>query len=298
MGCWNKTCGLSNLHILAGSRVYVFILEQNTVANDRCYTTAMFSPVLLPFTATYDDYGGGEDCGGFVDLVVAGIRDNLIEVEQGDNEYHDIAVMREGFDAEYMFRAILESRLQTRHYSGKPTLVDAVMFRADVVDDLLSTYVIKQYVGDDTGEEDAVDGYLSYKFADVIKDIPKFVQHLVDKTSSAGSSNHIIQDYGGVNKVHRLLQHVDIDSYRYSRLVGFTDLVVDALKEGRTKYIEELFGQYLIGVFLDVFMDKTRKMWLPGGHEGSQNQDQDAYWALIGTTSRVLAHEKEEFDSW
>ena len=29
MGCWNKTCGISNLFIEAGEKVYVFALEQN-----------------------------------------------------------------------------------------------------------------------------------------------------------------------------------------------------------------------------------------------------------------------------
>lgn len=28
MGCWNKTCGISNLFIEAGEKVYVFALEQ------------------------------------------------------------------------------------------------------------------------------------------------------------------------------------------------------------------------------------------------------------------------------
>lgn len=44
MGCWNKTCGLSKLHVYAGDPVYVFVLEQN-LNHDRCYATAFWSPV-------------------------------------------------------------------------------------------------------------------------------------------------------------------------------------------------------------------------------------------------------------
>jgi hypothetical protein len=28
MGCWNKTCGLTNLPIMCGEKTYVFVLER------------------------------------------------------------------------------------------------------------------------------------------------------------------------------------------------------------------------------------------------------------------------------
>jgi hypothetical protein len=61
MGCWNKTCGLSNLPILHGERTYVFVMEQVNSVGDHCYSTHLYRPVLLPFESTYNDYGGGED---------------------------------------------------------------------------------------------------------------------------------------------------------------------------------------------------------------------------------------------
>ena len=35
MGSWNKTCGISNLHIYAGTPVYVFVLQENPNKTDR-----------------------------------------------------------------------------------------------------------------------------------------------------------------------------------------------------------------------------------------------------------------------
>ena len=53
MGCWNKTCGLTNLHIKAGERAYVFVLEKDE-DDSHCYTTHMYKPLLLPFETTYN----------------------------------------------------------------------------------------------------------------------------------------------------------------------------------------------------------------------------------------------------
>ena len=102
MGCWNKTCGLTNLHITAGQKAYVFVLEKRDDDNDsHCYSTHLYRPLLLPFETTYNDYGGGEDSTGVAfPLIMEGIKQRLHEMELGENEYHDIAVTKEAFGEE------------------------------------------------------------------------------------------------------------------------------------------------------------------------------------------------------
>lgn len=88
MGCWNKTCGLSNLHIFGSDPVYVFVLESER-DDSNCYTTSLFKPLLLPFESEYNDYGGGEDSGvPAFDLIMTSLKDQLVELEIGDNQYH------------------------------------------------------------------------------------------------------------------------------------------------------------------------------------------------------------------
>ena len=65
MGCWNKTCGLSNLYINDNESVYTFVLVQNDDVS-RCYNTSFYTPVLVPFECTYNDYGSGENVSGTV----------------------------------------------------------------------------------------------------------------------------------------------------------------------------------------------------------------------------------------
>lgn len=68
MGCWNGTCGISQLPILAGEKIRVFILKPSsgtnkfvTNPNSFVYSTDMFDALGVPFVAEYDDYGSVEN---------------------------------------------------------------------------------------------------------------------------------------------------------------------------------------------------------------------------------------------
>ena len=57
MGCWNGTCGISNLPIMYDERVVVFICENNGFYLRPCYSTTLCKPVLYHIKGHYDDYG-------------------------------------------------------------------------------------------------------------------------------------------------------------------------------------------------------------------------------------------------
>lgn len=66
MGCWNGTCGLSQLPIGAGDDVVLFVLEQKHEGfgggiNGFCYATDLYAPVMMPILGKYNDYGSVED---------------------------------------------------------------------------------------------------------------------------------------------------------------------------------------------------------------------------------------------
>jgi hypothetical protein len=69
MGSWNSTCGISNLPIEYGDEVKVVFLK-NKIGNEKigannpiggCYPTDYWTPISLPFSATYADYGRAEN---------------------------------------------------------------------------------------------------------------------------------------------------------------------------------------------------------------------------------------------
>ena len=308
MGCWNKTCGLSNLHITAGDEVYVFVLEENTDKTDRCYSTAFWKPVLLPFYSKYNDYGGGEESYGVgCQLVLDSVADALVEMEIGENKCHDIAVKKEGFGEEEFFNATHESRLfkKTRMYSTNTTIdatIDFVMMRKDIVDYILENRTIEQYVGDGKGTGGWDNNYIFYKFEDILKDIPEFMDklatiavpiedadkdpELLDALMEIRFSRGLgIFDFNHSNKVSKWLRG---DNYRYSSIVREQDELIRLLKADKRSEAELLVTDLLKGHYINSFMETTRKNWAPGGHEGSQAQDADVYRLLIKAMTTAL----------
>lgn len=309
MGSWNKTCGLSNLHIYAGTPVYVFVLEDARRDSDSdCYATSLFSPLLLPFDSEYNDYGGGENSGGpGFEPIMAALKSRLIERDVGENEYHDIAVKRDAFNEELFFSAVRENRLMIGgHYSGKPVAVKFTMFRKDIVDDILQNHTFEEYVGKSAGNCGYNNNYVRVGYQDYVADIRPLLDHIVseindyrssgvsEKTERALFRSILLFDLDD-NRAGKLLNSND---YRYSRLVEFRDighqLLADS-SEANIQRLTALITEYFKGVYIDMFMHAARKTWIPGGHEGSQSTSGDELRFLYAATVRALDREDKEY---
>jgi hypothetical protein len=304
MGCWNKTCGLSNLHITAGTPVYTFVLEYRTLpVDDFCYSTSLFRPLLLPFVCEYDDYGGGENSSGLsFQLIMNSIKRDLVEVPLGDNQYHDIAVTREEFGERLFFESVHEGRLQIKSpYSAEPTNLTFTMFRKDVVDSILERQVMQRYVGGGKGTCGWDNNYVRYRFSDVIADIPRLLEDVQSK---------LIEDsHRGLLMGLRSLMGSDYDnltldyltennSYRYSSIVNISSLMRDGFENGSPvamQRLQEVLTEYIRGVVIDQFMHRARKTWIPGGHEGSQSTSSGALRLLSEVTLWAIDRERAEW---
>lgn len=304
MGSWYKTCGLSNLHITPGTPVYVFVLEQGK--NDsNCYTTSLYSPLLLPFESEYNDYGGGENSHGVAfDLIMNGIKKHLHEMELGENQYHDIAVTKEGFNEQMFFDAVHENRLFREGNYADPVPLSFTMFRKDVVEHILEHRVIEDYVGNGQGTCGYNNNYVQYKFKDVIAEIRPLLNEAMtilakcDEDERAFKSSggfEYMFNYGHPNRAYKWLKG---DSYRYSRVVDMKRVISKGLSIGTLEAIntlEAILTEHLKAIFIDGFMHSARKTWIPGGHEGSQSRSGSALRLLAGATLAVLDREKAEW---
>lgn len=105
MGCWNGTCGLTQLPILAGSKILCVLISSSDVhfqttaraghhdSSGYCYINGMWSPICLPFIAEYDDYGGAERISispQSEKLIREFLRGNLIVPKEQDGFYKDV----------------------------------------------------------------------------------------------------------------------------------------------------------------------------------------------------------------
>lgn len=311
MGCWNKTCGLSNLHITHGTPVYVFVLEESR-DNSNCYSTSLFSPLLLPFESVYNDYGGGEDSSGIaLPFVISGIKEQLVEMPLGDNTYHDIEVTREKFDVDLFFEAAHEDRLSIKgRYSKDPTRLQFTMFRKDVVDTILAEREIEEYVGNNKGtiaRYGDEKNYIRYKFADIIADIKPMIEEVKIKIAEAKKESETLGAYMLFDGVGSMFEygHPNLaakwmrgDSYRYSRIVDMKHAIRVAFESNSPEALnklEALIAEHLKGVFIDGFMHAARKTWIPGGHEGSQSTSGGALRLLGKAVNDALAIERAQW---
>ena len=304
MGSWNKTCGLSNLHITAGTPVYVFVLERNK-DYEHCYSTGLFAPLLLPFESVYDDYGGGESSSGpALDYIMSMIKKDLVEMEVGDNEYHDIEVKREGFTPEKFFEAVHEDRLSIQGRRAEPTQLYFTMMRKDIVDDILANRTIEDYVGDGKGTCGYGNNYVKYKFADIVADIRPLLNDAMEIVSNIDKELRSLKMFSGLDYMfdqdyeNKVLKWMRGDSYRYSRIVDMKQVISKGLEIGTVDSINKvaaLLEEYLKGIYIDGFMHSARKTWIPGGHEGSQSMSGGALRLLGAATIRALDREKAEW---
>ena len=61
MGCWNATCGISNLPIMYGEKVVTFICKNQGFDLRPCYSDTLCTPIYFHFRGEYNDYGSVEN---------------------------------------------------------------------------------------------------------------------------------------------------------------------------------------------------------------------------------------------
>lgn len=297
MGCWNKTCALSNLPIFYGERTYVFVLEESS-SYDRSravYPNYLYNPILLPFESTYNDYGAGENSSGLaLPLILDTLKRQLIEKEQGESQYRDVEVKREGFNEEKFFEAVHADRLEVKGYDG-PKKVKFVMMRKDLVDQILEKSTIEVYKGWD---EEANRGiYTKYKFQDILNSVDEFLercsvilQSLPEckfKSLFEFELSPWLGDYGNDNLASRWLRKLSQGTNGQSSICRAEFFLPEMLKAGKFDEAKPLIELALKGVFIYDFMETVRRCWVPPCGEGSQGEDLDVHLLLANTVIDV-----------
>lgn len=141
MGCFNYRCAISGLPIRYRDEVRFMLVTQNPVPQDyHSDTDTYWKPRTIPIHAYYNDYGAIEDIeeGLGFDLMMEGLRKDVVARDVGENEYHDVPVQPD-MAFEEMMRALWEERVQVNSnrmihsISTTPTpMVSYCMIRDDV----------------------------------------------------------------------------------------------------------------------------------------------------------------------
>jgi hypothetical protein len=305
MGCWNKTCALSNLHINAGDSVYVFLIEEQPTKTNHCESTHLYSPILVPFYSRYDDYGTGENnTGAALPVIIESLKQKLIEKELGYNSYHDLEVKRDKLTVDNLFELMREQRLcvnnpyKSIHPDQPQELkVEFVMMRKDIVDKILYNYKIDYYDANFKTKE--------IGFNDILEDVDFVINYFQEENNYCAYTEefqtirpHFLR--GALiernSKMSKLVEY--FDSYYFSKTVPIFDNLVNFVRNHDTYLAREFLTDALKGAFIAKFMENTRRSWIPQCGEGSQNTDPDGHKLLAETVIEVLQKEKEELAYW
>ena len=303
MGSWNKTCGLSNLPIKSGEEVYVFVLEKSNFS-DRCYNTSFWKPTILPFLSEYNDYGGGENSHHHINYILDGLKNHIVELELGENEYHDIEIKRDKLDEELFFNGVHENRLfiNTKHYTSngyqdKQVEIDFVMFRKDIVD-----YILKENVFDFWFSETINGEYTSKniecKFTVLLKNIPLFIDSFKQNLNKYSEMYDIFDDFPNYfpmkiesdNDYVKIIQQLlnSTKNIGNCSIINWLSILRNLIVNNEVDNAIEFIEGVLKFVCINIFMNNTRKLWIPACFEGSQSQEYDSYLLLNNAILNVI----------
>lgn len=286
MGCWNGTDIITHLPILYRNDVYVFLLVEHDFIESYCYPDSHWSLVPLYFKGKYDDYGSVEDCyGPTLNMIIKEIRERLVEMPQGKNEFHDIPVTKKELDTKLLFNADHEGRLfiHGAYDKHKQKRIKHVIARKETIDLLLQHFTIGNGLTYDAivnnglifidkaiakKDELSVFGFWSTDYKDVFA-------RLLD-----GARGH----YNTLFSARNVVEQVFTD-YRYNQ------------KEETRELLYEIVRQVCLTTFLDIFMMHGRRTWVPPSGNGSQDTEstvQELNAFLILEMARRRIEEMEE----
>lgn len=261
MGCWNKTCGLSNLHITCGTPVYTFVLEHNSKPDLYYAHSGLYKPCLVSFNAIYDDYGGGEECtGDGLAYILDSISDDIgypLSIESFFSETHEETLK---FQKNKLYHC---------------------MMRKDIVDDMLAWYRTD---------------YRKISFADSVADIRALLNILIERYQSDEFLTVSMDIESIKNNNAAMMLSSQANQFGFSRIVDVYSIIEDNLKSGDVYKLEGLLVDYIRGIFVNCMLDSTRKQWTPGSSMGSQSYSGDILIAMGESIKKAVEKEKEDYD--
>lgn len=297
MGCWNGTCMVSNLPIIAGEEaVGIFLVKIGSARQtDHCYSNEAWQPLLLPFRGIYNDYGLLEDIqeDWNTQAIVKYFQVNGVPVEAGDNPYHEREVNPEKIEAiDDLFEAWRDERLMTQlvHTSVRytnaekteyefvqepyPAPVAFVMIHARVYDMMIG-HTFSGWSGEhnlqsvvEKTRSEMQKEEIANRFQDTGLEDEELAElkALIRKNTIA--SLPLFQSHTCSNNI--------LNEY-YGSLLAWDDPDQDDLLLYRMAELDMITS----------WLESTRKMWMPTSGSGGQGQGWSLYQKLNQTMDQI-----------
>lgn len=291
MGCWNHTCAITKLPIFHTDPVYVFLLVKQEPNNYRTHPTSFWAPIPYYFEGEYNDYGGVENCHGpLLPTVLEQVKTVLVEMDEGDNPYHDIEIRKDKFNIESLFEADHTHRLFLHSRTcKKPVEMTHVVIKKSVVDFILQNYKFEQFVRCDNtyGYE-----YRDVTFNTILQQSDKWYDHFISLPDDQ-QERSLFMYHGGDDRLFDRIKSVT----KYSSILTFPDLFIfDCYRRNHLELIKPILYQQSVLYWITSFMDSIRHPWAPCIGLGSQESDIKPYQLLTTIIATECDNIKARFE--
>lgn len=275
MGCWNHTCAITNLPIYAGEKVEVILLKNRGEydGSSFCHPDAYHLPIPLTFSGIYDDYGAVEDCEGVaLELIVESLRKHLVEMEVGENKYHDIPAKKDEFNIDKLFELDHEGRLfiinqKMMHDMRDGIRVKHIVVRKEVYDGIISGMTFERW-----DREKSETYYTGYD--DLVKEYEQFTKDIDD--IRALDPDDFKRRYWrmdgkiGETFIGGLIAYRGQGTYGMDYPLHVVETLFDMRDNGNEDFAAMLDNAVRLSM-LSCFIEGARKSWVVPSGAGSQD---------------------------
>lgn len=270
MGCWNHTCAVTGLPIYEGEDVEVIMLMNSAhpEKSSHCYPTSYHIPIPLTFQGQYNDYGAVENCKGIaLPVLINAIRDNMVELEEGENEYHDIPAKKEEFDVNKMFDLDHENRLfmaqhPMQHDMRNCIPLKHIVVRKTVYDTIVENFKIEQW-------NEKTNTIIFKQLKDLTKEYDIFLQDVI----AAMIINPVLKESTiGNTEIADLISFRGMTTYGFNKLLTINEIVISML-ENKKEDVKDFIDNAVRFALFAQFMQDTRREWHVPSGVGSQNDN-------------------------
>lgn len=313
MGSWNHTCMISRMPVHAGEEVVSIFLAQRPpemTESHRCYVHALYDPLPFLIYGEYSDYGSVENfTGPQDDIVVNWFKNNVMEMEQGDNQYHDVPVKRPTLTMDELYEIDHEGRLfiefDTYRHKGVKRQIDHIVIKKRLFDRIIEDTILDSYQST---------GYHHYKFKDLMWNIDGAIQWLKaywtppydenDETIPSKLRLALMMASARGNEtdklIHATYRNTDIPPQcawlRKREWHGLCDPFVEEFKKADFEQAKVLLIERLKFSWLEAWLSYARHWWNVPGNVGGQDDHHEYHEMLAKFMLEETRKSSGEYD--
>lgn len=306
MGCWNKTCGISQFPIFSGQKTVTFVIIENERMSDRaetmpCYHNPYWDFVPIPIYGEYNDYGAQDDDAGQeykYEILREFFGDKVVRIRDG-SEYRK-EIKNPFDDGESLGNSVHEQEfgIDTSGY-GKKNGQNYVNISTIMIDrTLFETLSESRTLGDYRYDKSRAKTFTKNELCKTVENYQEYEAKLLSNADELTKffgrimwGDKFIKDNYDQNNWYNL--NLALIRYFTAMSAGNSFLAKDFFNSVGSKMkpldVVDSFMFYLL-------MTDLRKQIIPQSHEGSQADIESIHQKYINALQTMVNNRNEEFE--